>query len=571
MLIMLLAWMYISFICLIWGNMLLDGMKKIAGLQISYEVPVICMAGLSITGTLALYLSLFVPLDWKPHLVVILPAIIYCFLPDKRTQVLEQINSVIHSFAVPGYCLLAIGFLMLLAIGSYNITHLDTLNYHAQSIQWLERYKAVPGLVHLKLQLGFQSLWFAGEAIFSPATSFLKPTAFFLNGAVLCWYFIFVVSRISPAPGKQPRFESKTGNKRWGWVLLLSYTMISWMQVRLTAASASPDFIVSLYILAAIYLYIQSGTGNNYLGYQLLVSILFCCTAFVIKLSAIAILILALMILIRFIKGRQFKLFFLAIAIFSVVIIPFLARNVISTGYPLYPSSIGNVFHVDWKLSEQNLGRLQQYITEYAKLSSSANLETQTLQIPFSSWFSPWWGHLAIVERVLLFSILAGIVFNLIFLKSFIAYLRQTILWQVLMVVSGGILLWFVQAPDLRFGTGYLIGMVYILYSPLVMKWSVSKASQLVLVNKAILIGLFVSISIYTTYRFTRFYKPGQIIYPIGIEKVEYVETVCNKIRMNRLKNKNNFCGSTPVPCIRDSCATFSPRGASVSEGFKAP
>ena len=75
-------------------------------------------------------------------------------------------------------------------MSSWTVIHPDTLGYHAQTIQWIEKYKAVPGLAHLHVRFGYQWLWFVDSALFG--FSFTgKEGITLLNSTVLFWFFIF--------------------------------------------------------------------------------------------------------------------------------------------------------------------------------------------------------------------------------------------------------------------------------------------------------------------------------------------------------------------------------------------
>src|SRR5258705_8831822 len=107
-------------------------------------------------------------------------------------------------------------------MSTWTIVHPDTLGYHAQTIQWIEKYKAVPGLVHLHVRFGYQGLWFVNCALFDFSFTGNEGITF-LNSTVLLWFFIFMVNRID-----QNFF--KDGKKLYGlsWIALLFISMCSY-------------------------------------------------------------------------------------------------------------------------------------------------------------------------------------------------------------------------------------------------------------------------------------------------------------------------------------------------------
>lgn len=566
MLIILFAWLYISLVCLIWGNLFLNIINRSASFPVNYGLPLICMAGLAMVGTLALYLSVFLPLNWKAHAIAVMPSLIYCFSRKNRHTIRMQIAELVKSLSWQAHALLFASVLMVLVISSHSIVHPDTLSYHAQSIQWLQQYKPVPGIMHLRRELGFQSLWFALQAIFTPQITSIN-TFFPLSGCVLCWYFIFIICRIDGSPVKKANRDASGTTATGGWVLLLLYTLVSWTQVRLTAASTSPDFIVTLYILAAFYSFNQSYQEHS-AGYSyLLLTVLFCSSAFATKLSAIAILLLILFIILHFYRNRNWRGIAFCLCLSALMIIPVLIRNIMVTGYPLYPSSFAGFFNADWKFSEARMNEFEQYITTYARLlPPSQTMAGESLQLPFG-WINIWWQRLAAADQLLIVAAMAGIILDLIFLKQVIkkAVKQQVVIF---LIAIAGTLFWFIKAPDPRFGTGFLISLVYTSYYPLRERIGFLNNKAALYSNKIITGCLFIAIISYTAWRFLNLFEPGQILWPKGIQKVNYRPVDWHHTRFNLTENRNP-CGSTPIPCVTDSSLLSMPRGETIDAGFR--
>jgi hypothetical protein len=447
---------------------------------------------------------------------------------------------------------------MVLIISSYYIIHPDTVAYHCQSILWMKNYKAIPGTAHLKLELGFQSMWFALQAIFMPSYKGMT-TSFYVNGAVLCWYFIFVIQKINLSLAKESNASNKTHGG--GWFLLLIFTLISWTQVRLTAASASPDFIVTLFICASVYTFMQYSKEEQKHSF-LFLSAMFCCAAFAIKLSAIIILFLLIAIAVYFIRKKRTIDLSLLLFFLFFWLAPVLIRNVVAAGYPLYPSSFANFFHYDWKLSQHSLINFQKYITTYARFPVDSSDVEKSLSLPILKWVPIWWQHLAIIDRLLLLIILLGLVSNIFFLKRFLKTIKKNILPAL--IVFFGTIFWFMKAPDPRFGTGFLVCSIYFLYLPFLTKEVFKKYFY-----KASISILLVLLIFYSGYRFINFFNRSQIISPEGVKEVMYKSDHYNDLKINVISNDSTGCGATPVPCVMDTNFNFIPRGKTVEHGFK--
>jgi hypothetical protein len=83
-------------------------------------------------------------------------------------------------------------------MSAWKVNHPDTLYYHAQTIQWIEKYKAVPGIVHLHVRYGYQGLWFVSSAIFGFRFTGIESITH-LNFTVLLWFFFFIIYNIRAA------------------------------------------------------------------------------------------------------------------------------------------------------------------------------------------------------------------------------------------------------------------------------------------------------------------------------------------------------------------------------------
>src|SRR5688500_3757350 len=194
MLLLLALWLYISFICFTWGIIVCRFFTRgqnLAAIEFPH-VSMICLLGLAAVGTVGLYLSLYMPLSGVAHLIIALPVIVCWLYAPVRRSMLPAFRKRILTGTV-NWLLFLVLLLMTLSISSGLIIHPDTLSYHLQSIRWFEQFSAVPGIVNIDTELGMQSLWFAAHALFRPEIT-AGVFALYLNGAVLCWFFLFICS-----------------------------------------------------------------------------------------------------------------------------------------------------------------------------------------------------------------------------------------------------------------------------------------------------------------------------------------------------------------------------------------
>ncbi|MGZ8559808.1 MAG: LIC_10190 family membrane protein [Chitinophagaceae bacterium] len=566
MLLILLACFYITLICFTWGVCLYELLKNFVNKEQTEarDFSITCLLGLSGIIILAGVLSLVMPLGGLgAQLIILLPCVILIFSPAKRS--LWLFNRTWLPFTQPAVLFLFFScLLLLLVMGSWKIIHPDTLGYHSQTIQWIEDYKVIPGLVHLNLRYGYQGLWFPACALFSLKFPSGNSVAY-LNITVVIWYLVFVTRKINAF------FSEKEKSGTWlPWLALLGISLWSYTQVRLTATSFSPDFIATIYVWVILYLFLGNTRQSGQISNENLVLILFLCfTAVTIKLSSIPILLLAAYAMLIFLKQKKIRLLFLALVIVVLTLFPFIARNSITSGYFFFPVGSTDVIETDWKFDKELTLLDQKYITAYAKTEtaySSKEIEA-TLGMKITEWLPIWWKNRSVADQIITIIFIFSIIAAFFFIKRIVSSDRQIKI--ALITTTAGCIFWFSQAPDPRFGFGFIIGFIAIVNFVIVRK----NIQPTLFHNSKLVTGTLlitaVIVSGYITYRFTSFFSGNQWIWPKGIEKKDYRKVMCNDI-IFQTPSDNGECAGIPVPCVNDSCKTFILRGNKITHGFKA-
>lgn len=547
MLLVLAVTLYITLICLVWGMALLQWMSKLTdapdATQLHFSLT--CLAGLTAITALAGLLSLFVGLG-TGMVQLLLLALSLCLATRLKKRSLYQLTASLQITHLSSRLLLAAFAILLLLMCSWTITHPDTLGYHIQTIEWIRQYKVIPGLVHIDPRLGYQGLWFPVNALFSAP----HPTALgsnLLNCAVVFWFVLFVVTKID-----QCLIQQKASGLLWLFLLLFSFWQYT--QLRLTATSASPDFVVMALTWAVLYLLVQQKQLIH-----VAIAALFSFTAIAIKLSAFPIIIPGLYALLVLMKNRKWKSLLLTSFLGLMLFSAFLIRNSITSGYPLYPSPFPDLVRADWKQDKALVTEEKNYITAYARLQNGRRPEEigEAMRVKMQDWLPPWWQRLALSDKtllvLLLFSFVAGAVYWRRIAKSSIQIKIG------LLTMFTGLFFWFFSAPDVRFGSGFIIGFIGLLATAVFLPGERKQA----ILNKFLRPGIYSLLAVillYCGYRVRNFYTPKQVVYPVGI-----VAATHTTIR----------CGGVPVMmpspnATNANCNRFGLRGRSITDGFKA-
>ena len=559
MLTTLLAWIYISFLSWLWGILFFQFIKKI--IKSELQIPhfsITCITGLSAITVIAGTLSLFIALgEWWVQFLFIIPCLTLFFKKDSPAffAALKKEFQNLHFFSM---ILLSACLLLILVMSSWTIIHPDTLGYHAQTIQWIEKYKAVPGLAYLHVRFGYQWLWFVDTALFG--FSFTGKEGFnILNSTVLFWFFIFIINRINYN-------FFRVGKNLYGlfWMALLAISMWSYTQVRLTATSASPDFIAALFTLVIIYLLLENDRKVPEASTWLLVSFL-ALVAVTIKLSVAPLLLVAAVPALLGLAKRKSRQFFTILLLAVVTLSPFVARNIITSGYILFPLTFIEAPNIDWKYDPALAQYEKNYVTAYARKPGVIPGEISMVnKMSPAKWLPVWWQKRSVADKIIMTLLVFSFISAILSIKKI--HSSGFVPLLLLITLLTGIIFWFVNAPDPRFGFGSIIGFTGVVF------YLVFKEKQ-VSIGKNVLIALLListaSILTYTGYRFMNFFNKEQLITPLGIEKTEYKTFVCEGIKFNSPGPNKDF-GNIPVPCTDLECDNFSPRGNRVEKGFRA-
>lgn len=547
--------LYVSFICWSWG-LLAARLLSFAGLISPIRhlaFPILCLCGASVLMMFGNLISWFWPLDsWILQIVLLLVSITTLFFNQSLIHTYLPKFSLHSKSDLSLLCLGALMLVLLLQHHSHSIVHPDTLAYHAPIIRWIENYPQIPGIANLNSRLGLQSSWFVGSSMFSYSFSGLNSIGF-LNLSILSWFVLFLLLQIRNALEK----------KKWGTslicILLLAISWGNYTQIRLTASSASPDFIAAIYIFLIIFLSWRIPAEQYRIRIPLL--ILLGSTAAAIKLSAIPILLLPFILCVFYFRTIGGDCIKWGAVFFLLIIIPVLGRNYMASGYPLYPSGVLSVNQPDWIIQKDKQLYDYKNVSAYARMQPGDDSETifQVADAPLTYWLPAWWKLKAPVDKAILLSLAFLVLLGMA--TGFQKVEKQD--YPLIITLAGGCLFWFLFAPDPRFGYGFLMGLAGVL----IFQFSSIERPQLILkkITFACITLLFFLVTALTVYRFGNQYEKGQLIFPKGPAPVPYRISSGGIVEPAIMPC---LCAGLPQPC---SCVPQEAerRGNSVLQGFR--
>ncbi|WP_394346034.1 LIC_10190 family membrane protein [Flaviaesturariibacter flavus] len=544
---MLLAWIYITLLCRGWGAGLRALMKD-AGKEWLPDA-VLPFLGLGAVGTVVGIASLVMPLGGPGiQILLVTPPLLYLFFRHSRSGIrLPDFSAEARPYRIAW---LACALLFLL-MGSWEITHPDTLAYHTATIRWIEGYQAIRGLVHLNHRLGYQGLWYQLCAAFSfrfaggHALSYLPPVF-----ALWCAGYLL--------HGARAAAEKHNALPALLWLGLLAYLLCDYNALRLTAASAGNDLAAAAFVWLSLHLFLR---GKGSLGADLAVTF-FALFATAIKLSAAPVLLLPLL---RSLAPGRRGVRIAVGAFFGILVLgPLLVRNILTTGYPLFPSPLAG-FDVDWKLAPEAARYELRYVMAWARspwLQTGAEVEA-VLHSPVRAWMPRWWAARSGAEQVLLLTLIPSLPVALLRLRRGADRQRRAVVFAVAFL---GLVYWWLQAPDPRFGLGSILAIIALAWYPFGGAPAVPQRSVII---ACVLLTL--GIGSYSGYRFAHYFRPAQLLQPIGVREAAFEKVKCQGVDFYRPQSAQDAERPLPLPSLTLPCNAVRLRGARVEEGFRAP
>jgi hypothetical protein len=422
MLVSGLVLIYALFTCYISGSIFQSILFRYSRSRIHVSPVITVLIGLIWIGILLQVFHLFIGIGYESHVLIwVFNLSMFVLLKSS-----VSISSPSH---LRDYAFYTFLFLCALINVSGRAGVGDIADYHLQAIQWIETHKTIPGLGNLRRQLANNSVWFSLQAFFGLHFFGLK-SVYILNALLL------LLSGIYFSPSR---------NDRYPLVKIVALVYLMLMGFRKYVGAVTNDYAVTVFTLILLHEFISQPRRS--LHWQMLICMLLIAMP-TIKLSAIALLIPACYVVYIFLFQQRFTFFIILISL--LIYIPWLYTNHIQSGYLVYPLKVTHVLAADWTVPSEILD-YERNINIANERAPGIELET-ALSMKFVEWFPKWLLHLDLFSVTLLASFLVSLMF--------IVYVRRkinTLQWIVIATVMIGFVIWFSQAPAIRFMFGYIV------------------------------------------------------------------------------------------------------------------
>lgn len=454
MLVILINWLYIGITAFLVGYAILG----LFGRLFEYKVRNIVsyfLAGLAGVTVYAQLFSLFSGVGLVANILLCL----FCLgtILYYRHSLRDMARDAMTMFAtqkwrMPVYSIL----ILLMAYGtSRGYMHFDTSLYHAQSIRWIEEYGVVPGLGNLQSRFGYNSASFALTALYSMKGIFgqsLHTTAGFF--ALLS--SIIALDLRSVFLDKRIRLSDFA---RIGLVFYLSVIFSEMM-------SPASDYYAMLLLFDILILWLcedeyqKEKDISNPTPYGLLCVLMV--YAVTVKFSVAPLLLLVIKPAAMLLAKKDWKQIIIFLLTGFGTALPFFVRNVIISGWLIYPSTILDLFAVDWKIPKGQADYDAAEIGVYGKGMTDVMLK----DTPLMEWFPPWFVNLKSLEKLFFLMTVLALVIGIIYVVHILARRKKEdygfSFVFIVFTVSG--FFWFLSAPLIRYGYAYLVALPLITF-----------------------------------------------------------------------------------------------------------
>lgn len=404
------------------------------------------MCGLVCVTVYAQFFSLFAGVGLAANVVLC----VFCMLTAMvdRKAFAETIRQLVFSakktFAggdgsrqssILGLCVVLDLFLIFAYGTSRGMIHYDTGLYHAQSIRWIEEYGAVKGLGNLHCRLAYNSSSFALSALYSMA--FLGGQSYHCAAG---WLAFLLAAFCLPI--RKSLREGRLRTSDFARIMCVYY-LVNVFDEMISPASDYFMVLMAFYIVIK-WLDLAERGEREILPYALLCVLgVFLLT---VKLSAALILLLTIYPACRLIREKRWGETGVYLGLGIVTALPFFIRNVVISGWLVYPFTQIDLFDVVWKIPKG----LADYDAREIQVWGRGYTDVAQFDMPVREWLPGWFRTLAGSDKILVLAAAAAVV--ALFAGAVYLMRKSSVLFTAQAAVAGSFLFWLCTSPLIRYG-----------------------------------------------------------------------------------------------------------------------
>ncbi len=398
-------------------------------------------AGFSVLTVFAEYWSLFGKVGTAVNIVLLIATVIIAYL--FRKELTEELRMLFCSSSWGKKAAVLLLFFLFAFCTSTGYMHYDSDLYHAQSIRWIEEYGVVPGLANLHSRLGYNSAAFPLTALFSFRA--LAGSSLHVTSGLIAFYLALqCLPLFRKDILKSPKFSDLAR------IVSVYYLTTA---LRDIVSPASDFFIViPAFALAVMWLDLIEEKCEDPRPFAVLSVFALLIVSF--KLSAVMLVLLALKPGALFVREKKYKELFVCLGTGFFMTLPYLIRNVILSGYLVYPVLSTRIPGLDFAIPEAEAAYDSKEIRVFARGHSDVARFDESL----ADWFPAWFRALSVTDRFFFMISLVSIAVLAVFGLYCIGKKKKTRYDALFLtaVYGFGFCFWFFNSPLVRYGRVFL-------------------------------------------------------------------------------------------------------------------
>ncbi len=423
------------------------------------------VAGVVIVTVYAQILSLFtkVALGANVGLICVCLLVAVYYREEILVDAVEHIRTLLGG---RNFTLYLAVFLIMAYGTSHGFMHYDSDLYHAQAIRWIEEYGVVKGLGNLHVRFAYNSAAFPVSALYSfrflGGQSYHVMSGFF--ALLLAWQCVDIKNLFRRGHLVISDFAR---------LVAIYYLFNIFDEMVSPASDYFLSTIVFYIIICVLDMYVRH--EHSYVPYILLA--LLGVFAITIKLSAAPMILLTIIPIVKLFSGRtkeKMHAFWIAVALGFLIALPFLIRNVVISGWLLYPVTFLDLFNFKWEIPK---GIAQYDAIEIKTFGRGYNDVANYKDVSFGEWVPHWFESIGGINKIMLILAIVSVVVYFAYLVYFIVaasgkkeqgradkvfdITKRSMLDTADFLTIGGaltgcLLFWFFSAPLIRYGVVYV-------------------------------------------------------------------------------------------------------------------
>lgn len=525
------------------------------------------MAGYVATTFLISILSLFMGIGRDAHLLlsggIALGVLLFGRKPVTGYWILLK-GRLMGMGRTEGFFYLAFYLILMLISLRSNFVDSDTGFYHAQAIQWIEKYPVVPGLANLFPSFAFNNSSFLQVAFFSFSWMSDYPLhTLNIFMVLLVIYYLLGAVFFNPS-------ATRSKGELFIAVLFIGF-LVMWSRGKV--GLPFPDIMVGAGGLLALFMVFELmiKKAPEHLFFSITILSLWVLNLVTVKLSAMPFLLLIPIVLRWLWLHGETQKTGLLVALALILVVPWIIRSVVMSGYLVFPLTEFDFFDVDWKLPQSEALICRTWITSHSRIYEIRD----HFDLSITQWFPVWWKNQHFGVFLLLALSLMWLPY--IMVRTWSNYFRKGAIPEqgvlaVWWVSFAGLLFWWMTVPDPRFGFHFMMGCIgvgfYLYCSRNGRDWS----GRRVLLTG---LGAMTLMTAYFAKWPVEWIAEGKIspfkhwLMPEPLYKPEKTVAIPMGHFAVRIPEKGNRCWNEPIPCTCCPVPGLEARGTDPGDGFR--